>query len=243
MHRPRLTYANVASTLALVLAASGVGWAATLPAGSVGTTQLRPASVTASRLAANAVSSPKVADGSLAGADIAPGTVGASRLAPHAVTTSRLANGAVTALKLGPAAVGVANLSPAALDALAPYAISQRNATIQNVGTNQVTVATVPIPKPGRWLMTVELRAFPCTSSSCPAAGHNLNCSVSGVGGDGVSITNVTVPTQTGTSQIVFSGIIAAGDRSVASLNCRQILGTGLITLSYRITAVKVVVP
>jgi hypothetical protein len=51
VRRPHLTYANVTATLALVLALGGVGYAATsLPAGSVGTKQLK----------ANAVTSPKV---------------------------------------------------------------------------------------------------------------------------------------------------------------------------------------
>ena len=59
-----LTYANVCSTLALVLALGGVSWAATvLPRNSVGTTQLKR----------NAVDTTRVRDGSLANADLRPG--------------------------------------------------------------------------------------------------------------------------------------------------------------------------
>jgi len=60
--RPRLTYANVMSTLAVaILVAGGVGYAAvTLPANSVGTKQIKK----------NAVTGAKVKDGSLAAADL-----------------------------------------------------------------------------------------------------------------------------------------------------------------------------
>lgn len=51
MRRLHLTYANVASTLALVLALGGVGYAATsLPPGSVGTKQLRTGAVTSPKV-------------------------------------------------------------------------------------------------------------------------------------------------------------------------------------------------
>jgi hypothetical protein len=65
--RPRLTYANVVSTLCLFLVLGGGAWAATkLPKNSVGTKQLK----------ANAVTGAKVKDGSLTGADIAAQTLG-----------------------------------------------------------------------------------------------------------------------------------------------------------------------
>ena len=59
--RPRLSYANVVSTLALFLALGGGAYAATtLPASSVGRRQIKN----------NAVNGAKVLDGSLRGADI-----------------------------------------------------------------------------------------------------------------------------------------------------------------------------
>lgn len=55
--RVRLRYANVTSTLALVLALGGTSYAAlTLPAHSVGPRQLRPRAVTAGALASGSVS-------------------------------------------------------------------------------------------------------------------------------------------------------------------------------------------
>jgi len=66
-YRPRLTYANVVSTLCLFVVLGGGAWAATkLPKNSVGTRQLK----------ANAVTGAKVKDGSLTGADIQASTLG-----------------------------------------------------------------------------------------------------------------------------------------------------------------------
>jgi hypothetical protein len=67
MRRPRLTYANVVSTICLFLLLGGAAWAATaLPKNSVGTPQLKN----------NAVSGAKVKDGSLTGADVKASTLG-----------------------------------------------------------------------------------------------------------------------------------------------------------------------
>ncbi len=61
MRRPRFTYANVASSLALFLALGGVSWAAaTLPKNSVGPKQIKK----------NAVTGSKVKNSSLTGSDI-----------------------------------------------------------------------------------------------------------------------------------------------------------------------------
>jgi hypothetical protein len=69
----RLTYANVASTLALFIALGGVSYAAaTLPRNSVGPKQIKK----------NAVSSPKVKDRSLFARDFAPGQLPAGKRGP-----------------------------------------------------------------------------------------------------------------------------------------------------------------
>lgn len=66
MRFPKPTYANVCSTLALVLAASGTGYAAvTLPAGSVGSRELRD----------NAVRSVDIRNGTLRAPDFARGVL------------------------------------------------------------------------------------------------------------------------------------------------------------------------
>lgn len=66
-----LSYANVASTLALVVALStGGAYAASLATNSVGTAQLKTGAVTTPKLHDNAVTSAKVGANTLTGADI-----------------------------------------------------------------------------------------------------------------------------------------------------------------------------
>src|SRR5680860_1134256 len=59
MIRRHLSYANVVATLALLLAISGVAYAATLPRNSVGTRQLKVGAVTTPKLHDGAVGTKK----------------------------------------------------------------------------------------------------------------------------------------------------------------------------------------
>ena len=118
MRRSRLTYANVVSTLALVIAVGGAGaYAATqLPPKSVGERQLRPGAVTAQKLRKNSVIAPKIkalavkqgkiANGAVSAAKLASGAVGGDKLADGAVTGSKLADGAVTGSKVDASSLG-----------------------------------------------------------------------------------------------------------------------------------------
>jgi hypothetical protein len=71
--RPR--YADVAATLALVLAMGGTAYAASLPAGSVGTAQLKNGAVTTPKLADGAVTTLKLHKTSVTHGKIAVGAV------------------------------------------------------------------------------------------------------------------------------------------------------------------------
>jgi hypothetical protein len=75
--RPRLTYANVAATIALFLAVGGgtVYAAFSLGKNDVHSKNLAPRAVKASDLAKNAVTSPKIKDGTVQAADIAAGVI------------------------------------------------------------------------------------------------------------------------------------------------------------------------
>jgi hypothetical protein len=81
MRRPRLTYANVLSTICLFLLLGGGAWAAKtqLAKNSVGTRQLKNGAVTGA----------KVKDGSLTGADVNSSTLGQ---VPSAATAGTAAN-------------------------------------------------------------------------------------------------------------------------------------------------------
>jgi hypothetical protein len=89
-----VSYANVASTLALVVALSGGAYAATkLPRNSVGSPQIKNGAVAAADLANGSVTGPKLGNGA----------VTAPKLAPGSVDSGKIANGTITAADLAPA--------------------------------------------------------------------------------------------------------------------------------------------
>lgn len=73
--RPQLSFANVVSVLALVVALGGGAYAVTLPKNSVGPQQIKKNSVGASELKKAAVRSVDVKDGSLGAADLKAGVI------------------------------------------------------------------------------------------------------------------------------------------------------------------------
>lgn len=74
LSRPRVTYANVVSSLALFIALGGTSYAvAKLPKNSVGESQLR----------ASAVTSSKIKDGTIAPGDLAPGAASSGPRGPR----------------------------------------------------------------------------------------------------------------------------------------------------------------
>ena len=75
--RPRLSYANVAATLALVLALGGgtVYAAAQLGKNDVKSKNIAKGAVKTSDLAKNAVKSPKIKDGTIQAGDLAAGLI------------------------------------------------------------------------------------------------------------------------------------------------------------------------
>lgn len=107
MGKPKLTYANVASTLALVVALGGTGAyaAGRLAPGSVGEPQLRPGAVTAEKLRTNAVTAAKVKAGAVKQGKLANGSVTAAKIAAGSVGAGSLQADAVTSEKIGPDAV------------------------------------------------------------------------------------------------------------------------------------------
>jgi hypothetical protein len=73
--RPKLTFANLISCLALFVALGGLAVAAGLPKNSVGTKQLKKNSVTAIKIKDGAVSATKIRDHSITGTQIADGSL------------------------------------------------------------------------------------------------------------------------------------------------------------------------
>ena len=105
--RPRLSYANAVSTLALIIAiGTGGAYAATkLPDRSVGEFQLRPGAVTAEKIRKNAVTAPKIKAEAIKQGKIANGSITAAKMTQGSVSNSSLQEGSVTNSKLAPEAV------------------------------------------------------------------------------------------------------------------------------------------
>jgi hypothetical protein len=115
--RPRLSYANVTSTIALFLALGGATAYAVnhLPAKSVGEKQLRPGAITADKIRKNAVTSPKIEALAIKSGKLATGAVKEAKLANGSVVSQKLATGAVSTEKIAPDAVTGAQVNESTL--------------------------------------------------------------------------------------------------------------------------------
>ena len=105
--KPRLTYANVTSTIALFIALGGATAfaASTLPDKSVGEFQLRPGAVTAEKIRKNAITSPKIKPEAVKQGKIANGSITAPKLTSGSVASASIQSSAITNAKLAPEAV------------------------------------------------------------------------------------------------------------------------------------------
>jgi hypothetical protein len=141
--RKRLTYANVASTLALFLALGGATAFATgqLPERSVGAKQLRPGAVTAKKLRKSSVTAPKIKAASVKSGKIATGAVKEAKLANASVSNSKLAGEAVSTEKIAADAVTGAQLNEATVGQV-PSAHAADTATFAE-SANPVAFAAV----------------------------------------------------------------------------------------------------
>lgn len=104
--RQRLTYANVVSTLALILVVGGAtAIAARVPKHSVGPHQLKSNAVTTPKIKANAVTTRKIKKNAITAIKIKDKAVKNEKLDDNAVTTAKIANGSVTGAKIDAASM------------------------------------------------------------------------------------------------------------------------------------------
>lgn len=144
-------YANVTSTLALVVALGGTSYAAIkLPKDSVGTTQIKTHGVTATDLANDAVTSRKIKDGSLKRVDFKAGELAAAVSSASVATPEKGATGptgpagpagaAGPAGPTGPAGTAAIGTTPVAFGDFAADGTLQLNTTPSSlVAANQPT--------------------------------------------------------------------------------------------------------
>ena len=127
--RPRLTYANVASTLALVVAVGG-GGAAVAAAGlakdSVGSQQIRDRSILARDIQLNSIGTHRITDGSLLGADLRPETVTGKQVGDGSLTGADLRSGTLTGTHVADGSLTGADLADGTLTGrlLAPGSVT-----------------------------------------------------------------------------------------------------------------------
>ncbi len=95
--RPKLTFANVISCLALFIALGGLAVAAGLPKNSVGTKQLKKNAVTAVKIKAGAVGATKIQNGA----------VGVTKIQDHAITGAQIADGSLTGAQVNASTLGI----------------------------------------------------------------------------------------------------------------------------------------
>ena len=89
------------AAIALFVSLGGTAWALTLPAGSVGTKQLKNGAVTTKKLKNGAVTSAKIANSAVTSAKIANSAVTSAKIANNAVGSSQLNVSSLTGLVKG----------------------------------------------------------------------------------------------------------------------------------------------
>ncbi|HXS46468.1 MAG TPA: hypothetical protein VN756_03290 [Solirubrobacterales bacterium] len=106
-NKPRLTYANIVSTLALFLALSG---GAAFAASKIDSGDIAPGAVRTANVFKRAITSGKLAVGAVRSNQIADGAVGSNQIGPGAVGSRQIGNGTVGAKQIDDAAVAPSNL-------------------------------------------------------------------------------------------------------------------------------------
>jgi hypothetical protein len=218
MKVPRPTYSGVVATLALVVAVSGTAYAAgVLPKHSVGTKQLKNHSVAATKIKPSAVGGTAIADGSVTSADLADHGVGSADLDPAIL----------------------AQIGAAATTGSPAYA-HDSNDTVQQVASQFATkIDTFTLPQPGRWFVSVLVRAFPTAAS--PAS--RLSCSLGGAGADvhGEVFQNVQLPpASVGVAVVPMQGSVTVTAATGVDLQCSIPINGGAATVSWTMDAFRV---
>lgn len=163
--RKRLTYANVVSSLALILAIGGTSAfaASQLAKNSVGARQLKKNAVTAAKLKAGAVTGAKVADGSLTGADVNAKTLGTVPNAEHASSADQASG--LTTLPSGRSESGFFQIGTITFPA------SPESAIQGNVSFQQPLAAPIPHGKSEIIFLSLQPNAT-CPGPGQAAPGH-----------------------------------------------------------------------
>ncbi len=164
--RKRITYANVASTLALFLALGGATAMAarSLPPNSVGPRQLQPNAVRTGFIARNAVRTGKIAFEA----------VRAGKVAKNAIVTNRLRDGAVARGKLAGEAVGTGNLGKLAVNT---SRLGNESVQTGKIGSGAITTGKLADDSvTGPKVKESTLDQVPSAAEAAKVGGYSAGC-------------------------------------------------------------------
>jgi hypothetical protein len=113
--RPKLTFANVISCLALFIALGGLAVAAGLPKNSVGTKQLKKNAVTAVKVKDGAIGATKLQDGAIGATKIQEGAIGATKIQNGAIGTAKIQDRAIAGAQIQDHAITGAQIADGSL--------------------------------------------------------------------------------------------------------------------------------
>jgi hypothetical protein len=131
--RDRLLHpATIVAVIALLVALSGAGYAAT----KIGTAQLKNNAVTTPKIKNAAVNAAKLKNNAVTSAKLASGAVAAADIGNNAVTGPKIANDAVTAAKIAGGAVGTNALAAGSVDS---GKLGNGSVSGEKLGPNAVT--------------------------------------------------------------------------------------------------------
>ena len=139
--RKRLNFANVTSMLALFIALGGGAYAAaTLPANSVGKSQIRSSAVGKSEAATNAIGRSEVRRSAVSTSEIATNGVGSSEIKTNAIGTKEIRDGKIDAADIA----DTAKASIAALNGVTFRVAATETGTVTGGNAKSVTRTTDP---------------------------------------------------------------------------------------------------
>lgn len=221
-------YANVTSTLALMVALGGTSYAAIkLPANSVGSAQIKAKAVGSSDLASGAVTSAKVKDGSLLGTDFKAGELPRGRTGATGPAGATGATGPVGA----PGAPGSAGVTGPRGPSDGYSATTQSSVTF--TGAEQ-TLQTLALPA-GKFVLNAVAAA-----DNNSALQHSVSCSLlSGATVLASSQVNLAPDPGIDRANISLAGALAQGAPGSVTLRCTADTAVGNFPAS-ALTAIRV---
>lgn len=237
--------ATLIAMLALFVALSGVGYAATqigtsqIKNSAVTTPKIKTGAVTNGKIKANAVTTGKIATGGVTSSDIAGGAVGtkglangavnASKIAAGAVGSNALANGGVVGGKLGNGAVTNEKLGP---NSVTSAKIAGSTITAANIAPGQVVTGKGSLVS-ARSLLGPAVTAATPVLTVPGIATLSFDCAVTT--GAATTVTNISGAPLTvsaaalndGAAPVAQSQVLAAGaSASLANTGTGGVQGT-----------------